>query len=60
MITAFHINCGQVSVSTKGITMSDLTDDQLQTGINLIQSFEDIFAKDYINIGSTHVKHRIG
>jgi hypothetical protein len=41
------------------ITKSDLTDDQLQTGINLIQSFEDIFAKDDINIGNTHVKHRI-
>ena len=27
--------------------------------INLIQSFEDIFAKDDINIGNTHVKHRI-
>ena len=41
------------------ITKSDLTDDQLQTGINLIQSFEDIFAKNDINIGNTHVKHRI-
>jgi predicted membrane protein len=41
------------------ITKSDLTDDQLQTGINLIQSLEDIFAKDDINIGNTHVKHRI-
>ena len=41
------------------ITESDLTDDQLQTGINLIQSIEDIFAKDDINIGNTHVKHRI-
>ena len=36
-----------------------LTDDQLQTGINLIESFEDIFVKDDINIGNTHVKHRI-
>ena len=27
--------------------------------INLIQSFEDIFAKDDINIGNTRVKHRI-
>jgi hypothetical protein len=41
------------------ITKSYLTDDQLQTGINLIQSFEDIFVKDDINIGNTHVKHRI-
>ena len=41
------------------ITKSDLTDDQLQTGINLIQSFEDIFVEDDINIGNTHAKHRI-
>ena len=41
------------------ITKSDLTDDQLQSGINLVQSFEDIFARDDINIGNTHVKHRI-
>jgi len=36
------------------ITQSDLTDDQLQTEIHLIQSFEDTFAKDDINIGNTH------
>jgi predicted membrane protein len=41
------------------ITKSDLTDDQLQTGINLIQSFEDIFARDDINIDNTHGKHKI-
>ena len=41
------------------ITKSNLTEHQLQTGISLIKSYEDIFAKDDVDIGCTKVKHRI-
>ena len=41
------------------ITESDLTDNQLIEGRRIIESYEDIFAKDDQDIGNTAVKHRI-
>ena len=41
------------------ITKSDLTEEQLNKGIQLITSYEDIFSKDETDIGNTAVKHRI-
>jgi hypothetical protein len=68
MITAFHINCGKVSVSTKRIQQFFNSTQCIailfwccySIAYNLY-TFSTIhsFAKDDINIGNTHVKHRI-
>ena len=41
------------------ITRSDLTKDDLQTGKELMESSDNIFAKNDTDIGNTEVKHRI-